>query len=72
MKDELGGRIVKKFVGLRAKTYSYLNDNNDEDNKPKDIENCVIKGKLNFIDYKKCLKTSQIDNKINSLEKKKN
>ena len=50
MKDELGGRIVKKFVGLRAKTYSYLNDNNDEDNKPKDIENCVIKGKLNFID----------------------
>ena len=24
IKDELGGTITKKFVGLRAKTYSYL------------------------------------------------
>ena len=24
MKDELGGRIMKEFVGFRAKTYSYL------------------------------------------------
>ena len=31
MKDELGGEITKEFVGLRAKTYSYLKDNNDED-----------------------------------------
>ena len=35
MKDELGGQIMKKFVGLRAKTYSYLKDNNDEDKKNK-------------------------------------
>ena len=26
MKDELVGKIKKKFVGLRAKTYSYLTD----------------------------------------------
>ena len=26
-----GGQIMKKFVGLRAKTYSHLKDNNDKD-----------------------------------------
>ena len=31
---------------------------------------CVIKRKLKFKDYKKCLKASQIENKINYLEKK--
>ena len=29
-KDELGGRIMKDFCALRAKTYSYLMDNNSE------------------------------------------
>ena len=30
MKFELAEQIVKELVGLRAKTYSYLKDNNDE------------------------------------------
>ena len=30
MKDGIGGQIIKEFVGLRAKAYSYLKDNNDE------------------------------------------
>ena len=42
MKDELGGQIIKEFVGLRAKTYSYLKDNNDEDKKAKGKKTCVI------------------------------
>ena len=33
MKDELSGKLMKGFVGLRAKTYSYLKRNNDEDKK---------------------------------------
>ena len=33
MKDELGGQIMKEFVELRAKTYSYLKESNDEDEK---------------------------------------
>ena len=35
MKDELGGQIMKEFVGLRTKIYSYLKDNNNEDKKAK-------------------------------------
>ena len=45
MKDELGGFMVK-FVGLRAKTYSYLIDDSSEDKKAKKKKHkkkCVIK-----------------------------
>ena len=38
MKDEWGGKIVKKFVGLRAKTNSYLKDNDDEYKKAKETK----------------------------------
>ena len=33
MKDKLGGYIMKRSDGLRAKTYTFLKDNNDEDKK---------------------------------------
>ena len=35
MKDELGEKIMNKFVGLRTNTYSYLIDNGSEDKKSK-------------------------------------
>ena len=50
MKDELGGQIMKEFVGLRAKTYSYLKDNNNKDKKAKGRKKCLIKRKLKFQD----------------------
>ena len=61
---------MKEFVGLRAKTYSYLKKNNDENKKAKGTKKCVIKRELIFQDYKNCLRASQIKNIINSLEKK--
>ena len=71
MEDELGWQIIKEFVGLRAKTYSYLKDNNDEDKKAKGTKKCVIKRKLKFQDYKNCLEAAQIENKIIHEEKTK-
>ena len=70
-KDELGGQIMKEFVRLRAKTYSYLKDSNDEDKKTKRTKKCVIKRKLKFQDYKNCLEAAQMERKINYLRKKK-
>ena len=70
MKDELGGKTMRKYVGIRAKTYNYLIDDGSEDKKAKSTKNCVIKGKLKFENYKKCLETTQLDNKIQYLEKK--
>ena len=34
-KDELGGKIMKEFVGLRAKTWAYLLDDDSEHKKAK-------------------------------------
>ena len=69
MKDELGGRITQEFVGLRSKTYCYLIDNVSEDKKAKVTKKCVIKRKLKFEDYKNCLEATQLENKINHLER---
>ena len=55
MKDELGGKVVTKFVGLRAKIYSFLIDVGSLDEKAKAMKNCVIKEIL----YLKIIKTAQ-------------
>ena len=58
MKDELGGRIIAQFVGLRAKTYSYLIDDGSEDKKAKGTKMRVIKRKILFQNYKNCLEVT--------------
>ena len=72
MKDELGRKIVKKVVVLRSKTYSYLIDDSSEDKKAKDTKKCVIKRKVKFENYKNCLEATQLENKINYLQKNRN
>ena len=60
---------MTKFVGLRAKTYSYLIDDGSADEKVKDIKKCVIKRKLKFENYKSCLEATHLDNNINIQKK---
>ena len=69
MKDELGGKIMTKFFGLRAKAYSYLIDDGSEDKKAKNTKMCAIKRKLKFENYKNHLEATQLENKINHLKK---
>ena len=52
MKNELGGKSMIEFVGLRSKTYSYLTDDCKEDKKVKGTKKSVIKQRLKFNDYK--------------------
>ena len=60
MKDELGGRIIREFVALKPKTYSYLTDDCKEDKKAKGTKKCVIKRMIKFDDYKKCLLNDEV------------
>ena len=60
---------MKELIELRAKAYSYLKENNDEDKKADGAQKCVIKRKLKFEDCKTCLEATQIDNKRSYLEK---
>ena len=48
MKDELGGKIMKEFIGLRSKCYSYLTDDGKIDKKSKGTKKCGIK-KRNYV-----------------------
>ena len=60
-----------EFVGLRVKTYSYLIDDDSEDKKAKGSKKYVIKIKIKFENYKNCLEATELENKINYLEKNK-
>ena len=64
MKDELGEKIMIKFVRLRAKNYGYLIDEGSEDKKAKSTKKYAIKRKLKFQNYKNGLEPTQVDNKI--------
>ena len=50
-KDELGGKIMKEFCALRAKTYAYLMDDDSEKKKAKGTKKCIIKRRIMFENY---------------------
>ena len=59
MKDKLGGKIMTKFVELRAITYIFLINKGSEDRKSKDTIKCAVKRKIEFENYKNCFEISE-------------
>jgi hypothetical protein len=53
MKDEVGGRIITEFVGLRAKLYAYKCEG-EEKKRCKGIKKSVVKNDIKFEDYNEC------------------
>ena len=59
MKDEAGGKIIKEFVGLRAKLYSFVMDDGEETKKCKGIKKQVVESSIRHEDFKTCLTTGK-------------
>ena len=55
---------MKKFVELRAKTYSYLIDGGSKYKKSKRNKNVCKKTNLKFENYKNWLEATQLKNRI--------
>ena len=53
-KNELGGKVMKEFWALRAKTYAYLMDDDREKKKAKGTKKYIIKRRHMFQNYTDC------------------
>ena len=58
-KDEAAGKIIKEFVGLRAKLYSFIMDDGVESKKCKGVKKQVVESSITHEDYKTCLRTGK-------------
>ena len=59
-KDEVMGKVIDEFVGLRAKLYSFKMFEGEETKKCKGIKKSVVKKNITHEDYKKCLFTGDV------------
>ena len=59
-KDELGRKVMKESVALRAKTYAFLMDDDSEKKKAKGTKKRVIKRELMFENYRGCLFNGEV------------
>ena len=56
MKDELGVKIMKNFIGLKPKCYATLTDDDKIDKKARGTKKCVIKRCITFDNYEESVK----------------
>lgn len=55
MKDENSGEIMTEFVGLRSKAYANRVEGKDSVKKAKGVKKHIVKNRITFDDYIKCL-----------------
>jgi len=65
MKDELAGKTMTEFDGLRAKLYSYKMLDEKETKKCKGIKKSVVDKTISFQAYKECLLGGKKRRKMN-------
>ena len=58
-KDEAAGKIIKEFVGLRAKLYSFIMEDGKENKRCKGVKKQVVESSITHEDYKTCLRTGK-------------
>ena len=58
-KDEVAGRYIEEFVGLRAKLYSYKMFEGKESKKCKGVKKSVVNKSITHEDYNNCLFTGK-------------
>ena len=58
-KDEVAGKQITHFVGLRPKLYSYKVEDEKDFKKCKGIKKNIVKKSIDFDDYVKCLLTGE-------------
>ena len=66
----LNEKKLLDFATLIPKTYSFLTDGTNKNKKPNGTKNFVTKPIIKVKDYKNSFEATQIENKINQLEKK--
>ena len=58
-KNEVAGKCIEEFVGLRAKLYSFKMIEGEESKKCKGVNKPVVKKSITYEDYKTCLFTGK-------------
>ena len=58
-KDEAAGKIIKEFIGLRAKLYSFIMEDGKENKRCKGVKKQVVENSITHEDYKTCLRTGK-------------
>ena len=73
-KDEVNGKIIREFIGLKPKMYAFNVMADKEQKKAKGVPTHIVKKRFNFDLYKKTLKENHLErvnfNSIRSYEHK--